>query len=334
MFNLDIKTAVQTAFFLAIIGVLSSIWLMVKNYRIAQKMPFFQKRIKMQWKAIRFLFLGIVFGGAAVFFNRYAEPAVYLIFPPSPTITLTPTITMTPTITLSPTLTLSPTITYTPAISPTPSIPEEIQDLFEVTIVPNPDALFSPIIFSKEIDENLQPINPSEEFDHPISIIYATYSYVNMVPFSQWTSIWYRLSDMSILCYETAPWNGGTGGYGYSECETNASEWQPGFYEVQLFVGDTWTASGRFAIIGSPPTNTPTISPTPTRTRTFTPTVSRTPLPTSTPSITRTPTNTSTRTNTPTITLTPTKTYTFTATRTPRPTDTRWPSQTPSPTQQ
>lgn len=35
--NLDIQTAVQTAFFLAIIGLLSSLWLMVKNFNRAQK---------------------------------------------------------------------------------------------------------------------------------------------------------------------------------------------------------------------------------------------------------------------------------------------------------
>jgi len=322
--NLDIQTAVQTAFFLAIIGFLSSLWLMVKNYNRAQKMPFYQKRVKMQWKAIRFLFVGILFVGSAIFFNRYAEPAVYLIFPPSPTITLTPTITITPTITLS------PTITFTPAISPTPSIPESIEALFESTVVPNPDALFSPIIFSKSIDDNIQPINSSEEFNHPISILYATYSYVNMIPGSQWTSIWYRMNDLALLCYETAPWNGGTGGYGYTECTKDVAEWQPGIYEVQMFVGNTWKTSGRFTIIGIPPTNTATITPTSTTTRTFTSTVSRTPLPSFTASITSTRTSTPTITQTSTITRTPTRTLTFTPTRTPRPSDTRWPSQTPT----
>ena len=40
-----------------------------------------------------------------------------------------------------------------------------------------------------------------------------------------------------------------------------AEKWQPGEYEVQIYVGSTWKASGRFTIVGNE-----TATPTPTST--------------------------------------------------------------------
>jgi type VI secretion system secreted protein VgrG len=329
--DLDIKTAVQTAFFLALLGILATIWLIFRNINSAKRMPFYQKRRKIQIRIIRLIFLAIFFFGVSIFFNQYAEPAVYLIFPPSPTITITPTITNTSTITLTPTITNTPTITFTPAISPTPALPESIQNLFESTVVPNSEIVFSLLLFSKEIDENIQPVDPQEEFDQPLSKLYATFSYVNMVAGDQWSALWYRIDDSQLICYETKPWDGGTGGYGYSDCTLLSTEWFPGTYEVQFFVGYEWKTSGRFVIIGEPPTPTFTITSTATNTRTTTMTPSFTPLATNTASRTPTRTFTATLTSTSTITNTPTVTNTPRPSVTPRPTDTRWPSQTPTP---
>jgi len=48
------------------------------------------------------------------------------------------------------------------------------------------------------------------------------------------------------ICSETKPWDGSTGGYGYTQCNPSSEQWQPGDYEVQLFVGLTWISSGSF----------------------------------------------------------------------------------------
>jgi len=330
MLELDIKTAVQTAFFLAIIGIFASVLLIFRNINSAKKMPFFRKRRQLQMKSIRLFVLSIILASAAIFFNQYAEPAIYLIFPPSPTITLTPTVTLTPTITTTPTITLTPTITETPSISPTPEIPLSIQALFENTVVPNPDAVFSALTISKEIDENLQPVDPNNEFDQPIKTLYATFSYINMVTGNQWTAIWQRVNDQALLCFETIPWIDATGGYGYSDCSAQSSDWFPGTYQVTIFVGLDWKTLTRFTIVGDPPTPTFTTTYTSTVTKTFTSTSTITPLPTATASNTATRTSTPTRTLTPTITRTPTITNTLRPSSTPRPTDTRWPSQTPT----
>ena len=124
--------------------------------------------------------------------------------------------------------------------------------------------------FSKEIDEDIQPIDPQEEFDQPLSKLYATFSYVNMASGDQWSALWYRVDNSKLICYETKPWDGGTGGYGYSDCTLLSTEWFPGTYEVQFFIGYEWKTSGRFVIIGEPPTPTFTITTTATSTSTAT----------------------------------------------------------------
>jgi hypothetical protein len=210
---------------------------------------------------------------------------------------------------------LTPSITPTVSITPTPSIPIAIGTRFTSLVTPNPDAIFSPMKFAREIKGN-QPVNPAVEFAPPVGHLYATFTYDKVVSGVQWTALWYRVGDHELLCFETKPWDGGTGGYGYSDCEPAPEKWLAGEYEVQLFIGMTWKVSSRFTVSG------PTLTPRPSGTQVITMTV--TPIPT----ISLTPTTTSTRlptfTNTVTVTLRPTET--------PRPTDTRMPTATESPT--
>ena len=60
----------------------------------------------------------------------------------------------------------------------------------------------------------------------------------------------------------------GTGGIGgYTECDDPIGGWQPGTYEVQIFMGYEWKVVGRFIVLGElatpTPTSTPTLTPTP-----------------------------------------------------------------------
>ncbi|NPV57254.1 MAG: hypothetical protein HPY76_11370 [Anaerolineae bacterium] len=351
--QLDIKTATQVAFVLAVLGVIFSLVSGVRTIRAGQALLYFRKRREIIARGWRMILISFFLVGAAIFLNRYAEPVIYRIFPPSPTVTLTSTITLTPSITVSPTVTLTPTITNTPEVSPTPVLPGEILEQFTALLTPHPDSAFSVLQFSRIITEDNQPQTPLVEFVNPVGLLYGAFSYNNTLDGSQWTAIWIRLSDQKVICYETSPWNGGVGGYGYTECNPPAEDWLPGEYEVQLYMGEIWQQSGRFTVSGEPPAATLTASPTRTFTATFTPSptrsltptytpvpstmpsLTRTPAPTLTPSRTpslvptRTPTNTRTTTRTPTITRTPPPTSTLYPTRTPRITDTRWPSATP-----
>lgn len=333
--NLDIHTGVQTAFFLAIFGVALSLLLGVKSIRAGQRLQYFRKRRDLIVRGWKLIFTAVGLSLAALFLGRFAEPAAYQIFPPSPTVTQTATITLTPTISLTPTITSTPTITDTPSVTNTPSIPEEIAIQFTSVVTPNPDAIFSPIQFTKQLGEDQFPIETATEFQNPVGNLIGFFSYDKMLQGAQWTAVWLRLADGKMLCYESFPWEGSTGGYDTTECNPPSSEWQPGEYEVQIFVGSQWNVSSRFVVTGTPPTATVTPTPSRTPTATFTITSTRTVTSTVTPkppTLTPTPrpTGTATRTPLPTATPRPTRTpaptSTKTPSRTPRITDTRWPT--------
>lgn len=329
--GLDIKTAVQTAFILALAGLVLSFWLGVRAIRAGRKLQFFRKRRDLMVKGWRLIFVSVGLAGVALIMNRYAEPVAYQVFPPSPTVTQTPTITQTATITLTSTITVTPSITNTPSVTNTPMMPESIATQFSSTITPNPDALFSPVVFAREIKDNM-PVETAAEFANPIGKLYGSFSYDGMTAGSQWTALWYRGSDL--VCYETLPWDGSTGGYGTTECELPPDQWQPGNYQVQIFAGMEWKSSGDFVVTGNAPTPKPTASPTRTSVPTATkgPTPTRTPV---TPTSTRLPTSTRPPTGTPMPTRTMPPTSTMIPTRTPRATDTQWPTPTkvpPTPT--
>ncbi|MDP3185938.1 MAG: hypothetical protein Q8M58_11740, partial [Anaerolineales bacterium] len=147
---------------------------------------------------------------------------------------------------------------------------------------------------------------PSTVFQNPVRHMYAAFTYDQMVPGAQWTALWYR--DGKLVHFETKPWDGAVGGYGFTDWNPPPVEWLPGTYVVQIFVGVDWKVVGQFIVQGEPSTSTPTL----------------------TPSLSPTPTLTRTPSRTPTPSKTPTATWTPIPSRTPRPTDTRWPSQTPT----
>ena len=87
--------------------------------------------------------------------------------------------------------------------------------------------------------------------------MYGGFDYNNTIPGVQWTALWYR--NGGLICYETKPWDGGTGGIGgYTECSSPIGGWQPGQYEVQIFMGLEWKVVGRFSVLDNLSTPTPT----------------------------------------------------------------------------
>lgn len=328
--NLDIKTFVQAAFFLALGGIALSLILGIRSIRSGRRLLYYRKRRDFMVRGWRLLFTAIFLGIAAFALNRYAEPVIYTIFPPSPTVTLTPTLTLTPTITITPTITLTPTITETPSITNTFFVPPTVEAQFTSVVTPNPNSVFSSLQFSTALDENGLPIDPAIEFANPVGHMYASFSYDQMTEGVQWTALWYR--GDTLVFAETKPWDGGSGGYGYTDWNPSASDWLPGPYEVRVFIGQTWKVTGTFTVTGEAPTPTATGTATRTATATRTVTGTRTLTPTRTPTATLgpTPTRTNTRTPLPTLTRTATRTPWPTATpKTPTNTRTPWPTATP-----
>lgn len=275
--NLDIATTVRVIFFLLLLFGAVFFYRAWRGYQEASHLYFFIKRQQLLKRMWLFILVGILIFAFAFAFNRFTEPFVYQFFIPSPTVTPYPTQTTTPTITLTPSITPTATITATPFFTPTPILPAVISEEFKSTITPNPKALFSQITFSRKLDKKLRPLNPEKIFKNPIFTLYGSFSYDQMIIGSQWTALWFR--DGELISYETLPWNGASGGYGYTESKLLPEEWLPGKYEVQIFVGTSWKISGSFEVIGTPVTPTSTSTPIPTKTATPTWTPTRTPTP-------------------------------------------------------
>jgi type VI secretion system secreted protein VgrG len=325
--NIEVHSTVVLAYYLALAFIAIFILLGIARIRGALKLKYYRKRRDMITSGWRLIFSSVILIGIAIFLSNYAEPVVYHFFKPSPIPTSTPTITLTPSITVTPSITLTPSITptpaesYTPTITVTPQMPPSIELKFESVVTPDENAIFSPLQFATNIDlVTYQPIDTNTTFNNPIKHMYAVFSYDGMMPNSQWTALWLR--NGSLIYYETKPWNGGTGGYGYTDWGPGGSEWVPGDYEVQIFNGTIWKVTGHFTVTGTPPTATKTPRPTATASQTPAPTLTRTTVPTKTPR----PTSTASKT------LAPTTTRTTIPTKTLRPSSTPLPTKAPTAT--
>ena len=93
----------------------------------------------------------------------------------------------------------------------------------------------------------------SDYFDPTGKTLYAEFQYDNFATGMQWSAVWYR--DAAPIFIETLPWDGPTGGWGYSELALDP--WPVGTYEVRMFAGERWLRSATFYIVEQLPTNTP-----------------------------------------------------------------------------
>lgn len=275
---MDIRAGIITAAILVILGALLVARSGLHTLQSARKLTFYRLRqslIARSWW---------LFGGAlvlviiSILLPIYGMPVAFHYFPPSPTVAPTLTPSIVPTITLSPTITPTPTITDTPLVSVTPTgtatpfIPLVIEAQFISVVTPNPEAVISPLVFSTAIQDSL-PASPSTLFRNPIGRMYAFFSYDKMTLGAQWTALWFRNGEYAF--HESYPWDGGTGGYYYSEWAPPPDQWQPGVYTVQIFVGHVFKQAGSFTVEGTAPTAAPTPIPTAT--------LSPTPAPVATP---------------------------------------------------
>jgi hypothetical protein len=271
---MTIEKFVQLLALLLFCGLLAAIFYGWRQIRSARGLPYFLLRRERLTQGWRWIFWGVVLGVVALFTQIFGLRVAYVIIPPTPsltptaTITLTPTITRTPTITLSPTISGTPTITSTPTETPTPRLPDALaQLLIRETVTPDPEAVFSPIEVATILDLLNRPLDPAEVFENPLGRLFGAFTYNNLQDGVRWTAIWYR--GIEEVCIETKAWDGGTGGYGYTECQPD--RWFPGDYEIQMFLGEQWKVTARFRVVGEPPIPSATSSPTPSATSTVTP---------------------------------------------------------------
>ena len=291
--SLDIQSFIRTATLLATIFAVINIWRGIRLLRNREASPYFRFRQQQLSRSWRNLFFGAFLFIFAAWLFFLGEESAYKIFPvtntPSPSATHVPSMTSTIEATVTPTPSITQTLqfTYTASPSPIPVLPQSISALFVSEVTPNPNTLFSPLVFSKGL--NLETYNTSDEailFQNPVNQIFVTFSYDQMLSGVQWTVLWYRQGELVNI--ESILWDGATGGLGFAEWAPDAEEWLPGSYQVQIFVGQQVVVVGDFVVEGEALTSTSTMTATETHTATFTATLS----PTMTATHTRFPTDT------------------------------------------
>lgn len=292
-FTLDIQSFVRAATYVLLFFGVYALWAGRASIQSSRDVPFYRVRQQRVFGGWRNVVFGVVLFAAAAWMGFNGERTAYAVFPVTPTSTLSPTPSLTFTPSLMPSQTLTPSITptlqfsLTPSPSAIPVLPSEIAAEFTSQVTPSGAAVFSPFVFARNINlSTYAPIGEALVFENPVNGIYALFSYDQMQPDVQWTALWYR--DGQLVHYETKPWDGGTGGYGYTEWLAPAEEWLPGRYQVEMFVGSEVKLVGNFDVTGQPSTSTPTPSSTPTAT----PSPMRTPTPLPSPTHTRQPTAT------------------------------------------
>ena len=151
-----------------------------------------------------------------------------------------------------------------------------VEGRFEGKLTPPAEAAFSQLTFTNiGLDDDYNPIGPGIQFTNPVGHLFAVFSYALMEDDIQWSALWYH--DGDLVHFETLPWNGGSGGIGYTDWDPSPDMWLPGEYTIQLFLGTDFEVSGTFNVVGEPPTptitQTPTLTPVSTETNTPTPAV-------------------------------------------------------------
>ncbi|MEJ2413191.1 MAG: hypothetical protein P8Y34_09410 [Anaerolineales bacterium] len=281
--NVDIRAGVIAATILTGIFFLISTITGLQTVLSGRKVKFFKLRRDQMMRGWRLVALGIFWIIAGILIFLYGEPAAYNFITPSPTLpaSLTPTISpsasLSPTVTQTPTITLTPAESYTPTATTTPHIPLAVESRFEGKLTPPAEAAFSQLTFTNiGLDDDYNPIGPGIQFTNPVGHLYAVFSYARMEDDIQWSALWYREGEL--VHYESLPWNGGSGGIGYTDWDPSPDLWLPGEYSIQIFLGTDFLVGGNFTVVGEPPTVTVTTTPTVTSTATVTSTT--TPAPT------------------------------------------------------
>jgi hypothetical protein len=265
--NLPVDRSIALLVGLLSLLMLGLIWLGYQRIRAAQQLPYFTLRRQRLREGWRLVGLGFSLGLFGLFTRLFGAQAALVLITPTPSLTPTPTLTPTASVTPTPSITptasatLTPSITPTPSATPTPEIPGALTVLFRETITPRPEAVFSQLEFAGQLDRLNRAIRPAEAFDNPIGRLFGAFTYDGLDDGVRWTALWYFGSQ--IVCSETKPWDGGTGGYGFTECEPEGG-FPPGEYEVRMFLGVVWQVSGRFLVVGPVPTSVPTGTPTST----------------------------------------------------------------------
>ncbi len=152
-------------------------------------------------------------------------------------------------------ITPSPAATATGASTSTPFLPIAVQAMVQDTMTPVFPVEIGRLRFSTGIN-NYQLIAPGISFHNPIKHMYAVFNYQPLGVKIQWTALWFQGGSLRHI--DTTSWKNAPAGIGVADWAQEPQAWLAGKYEVQIFLGTGWKASGTFSLEGEPPTITPT----------------------------------------------------------------------------
>jgi hypothetical protein len=251
---MTIESVLQSLVLVLAAGMLALVWAGWRKVHGSGGLRFYSLRRQRAASGWRMMGVGALAGLVGILLLAYGRPIAYAIVPPTPSTTPTSTPTLTPTVTQTRTITSTPEATATATETPTPSLPEPILVTFHETITPGTSAALSPILVATRLDGFNRPLDARTEFEQTARRLFGAFTYDGLQDGLRWTAIWRR--GATIVCLESKPWDGGTGGYGYTECAPQAG-WEPGEYEIQMFLGEVWWVSARFTILGATATPAP-----------------------------------------------------------------------------
>jgi type VI secretion system secreted protein VgrG len=248
---------VQIIVYVLIGGMAFALFMGWRELQSAKLLPFYQVRRNRIARGWRFIIIGVAVALVAISTQILGVGTLKRLAPgpvvsPVEQTDLEVTERLTATVTRTPEDTATPSITPSPTERGTPALPEGLADSFNESVTPDSRAVFGPIDVATEIFYPAQP--GEEEFESVEGPLYGLFSYDFLEEGVRWTAVW--IWENAVICVESKPWDGGRGGWGYTECEPD--RWEPGEYFIDMFLGQEWWISVEFTVLEAAVTSTPT----------------------------------------------------------------------------
>jgi hypothetical protein len=244
--------------------------LTIHRFVKSRRAPYYVLRRTAFDRAMRFLLitgimlaLGIILLIMSAILNRgeaAQEPTATPVATAAPTITVgTPAETMVPTVTPLPThlptATLvplpTPEATIAPPTSPLPTTPPPVGDPTPAgtPISAGPGARVTFTAIAMEKDDRGLPVNPNTQFPPGDHAVFVFFTYEGMQNGVERTFAWYKDGEYYERCSQTTLWNWGDRGRTSYFCHPSTG-WEPGAYEVHVFVEEELQFVAEFVIVG------------------------------------------------------------------------------------
>ena len=238
--------------------------LTIPQFIKARRAPYYALRREALRRATRWALAALVIMALAIallIVSPYLETVVSILTPtPTATATNTPAATSTPGPTLTPSITPTRRPTATPPAIPTPTpaipVPEAALTPLPSAVPAREDALIVPVVLATEEDAEGLPVDPSEEFPPGDHRVYLFFHYEGMQDGVTTTFAWYREGEFIDFCSDTWLWGWVEGRDWGEEGRTSYFcklpwGWDPGNYEIRIFIGTELQGIAQFRIAGA-----------------------------------------------------------------------------------